>query len=538
MEKLVKLEADKSGLALDPEISGSRLANTLINTVPAVTEAISQLAGRGAAYIDTGLLEPNEDMLLNSTVMVARRDLARLPAQMDAIIGDRAAMRSRLGDYQKAATMALAYLDRAQAEVLNSYNQTSGAAFLEAGNESANNLFAVAANLAAELDRVLVQRIDRQTAKRRMIIAAVTAILAVAGYLLAGFYLSFTREMKLLEDAVAGTTNGKLDGHLTSSTNDEIGGLINSFGRMNGSLSQLVAGVRTASESITEVSRHIVAGNTEMSARTETQASSLEQTASSMEQLTAVVRQNEDNSAHAHGLAINAADIARKGGQAVEHVVHTMASIKSSSCRIIDIIRVIDGIAFQTNLLALNAAVEAARAGEHGRGFAVVAGEVRALAQRSSAAAKEIKGLIETSVQDIDAGNALVGIAGATMTDIVKSVEQVAMIMHDISAGSREQSLGIEEVNRAMGEMDEVTQRNAAMVEHAATSAAELERQALNLWQAVSVFQLDEAANEMNVLEQVLPVTSATVLPLTTRRLALKTTRRLSSTYADQARRA
>jgi methyl-accepting chemotaxis protein len=239
------------------------------------------------------------------------------------------------------------------------------------------------------------------------------------------------------------------------------------------------------------VSGEIAAGNSDLSLRTESQAESLEKTASSMEELTSTVKQNADNAKQANALAISASNVAAKGGTVVGQVVTTMSSIKDSSRKIVDIISVIDGIAFQTNILALNAAVEAARAGEQGRGFAVVATEVRNLAQRSSSAAKEIKGLIDDSVSKVDAGSKLVDDAGQTMDEIVTSIQHVADIMSEITAASQEQSVGIEEVNLAITHIDEITQQNAALVEQAAAAAESMQEQAAVLTQTVSVFKLN-----------------------------------------------
>jgi len=260
---------------------------------------------------------------------------------------------------------------------------------------------------------------------------------------------------------------------------------------MSGNLRNTVTHVRDAATGVATISAQIAAGNSDLSARTEDQAASLEETASAMEQLTATVKQNDGHAREANQLARNASDIAKQGGAIVEEVVDTMAAINSSSRKIVDIIGVIDSIAFQTNILALNAAVEAARAGEQGRGFAVVATEVRNLAQRSAAAAKEIKQLIDTSVGNVDTGTRLVERAGETMEQIVASVQQVTDVMGEISAASHEQSLGIEEVNKAIALMDQVTQHNAALVEEATAAVATLQEQAVNLTRAVGVFQLD-----------------------------------------------
>ncbi|MES2075014.1 MAG: methyl-accepting chemotaxis protein [Pseudomonadota bacterium] len=287
--------------------------------------------------------------------------------------------------------------------------------------------------------------------------------------------------------------NGDLSRRMAVEGSDEIGALADAFNRFVSSLNQTIRAVRGSTETIATASAEIAAGNLDLSARTENQASSLEQTASAMEQLTSTVAQNAASARTANELVQSASGIAREGGQVVGRVVDTMASIKDSSRKIADIIGVIDGIAFQTNILALNAAVEAARAGEQGRGFAVVASEVRNLAQRSAAAAREIKELIGDSVGKVDAGSALVDAAGATMGRIVASVEQVTGIMGEIVAASHEQSEGIGQVNLAIAEIDGTTQQNAALVEQAAAAATSLQEQAARLAEVVSVFKLDEA---------------------------------------------
>jgi methyl-accepting chemotaxis protein len=263
---------------------------------------------------------------------------------------------------------------------------------------------------------------------------------------------------------------------------------------MRQSLVKIVGQVRMGTDTIATASSQISAGNLDLSSRTEEQASSLEETASSMEELTSTVKQNADNARQANVLAVSASEVAVRGGAVVSEVVDTMASINASSRKIVDIIGVIDGIAFQTNILALNAAVEAARAGEQGRGFAVVASEVRNLAQRSAAAAKEIKTLINDSVEKVDAGGRLVDQAGLTMAEIVQSITRVTDIMSEIASASMEQTMGIEQVNSAISQMDEVTQQNAALVEEAAAAAGSMQEQAAALAEVVSIFKLGQQA--------------------------------------------
>ncbi|MFY2019798.1 methyl-accepting chemotaxis protein [Achromobacter dolens] len=289
-------------------------------------------------------------------------------------------------------------------------------------------------------------------------------------------------------DRIAG---GDLTTRVEVQSTNEIGALMAAVKRMQESLARTVSTVRRGVDEINVGSREISAGNTDLSSRTEEQAASLEETAASMEELASTVKQNADNARQANQLAASASDVAERGGSAVAEVVNTMQGISASSRKISEIVSVIDGIAFQTNILALNAAVEAARAGEQGKGFAVVAGEVRSLAQRSAQAAKEIKGLIEDSVTKVGAGSEQVERAGATMQEIVASVKRVTDIMGEISAASEEQSSGIDQVNRAVSQMDEVTQQNAALVEEAAAAAGSLQEQAQRLAEAVAVFKIN-----------------------------------------------
>ncbi|WP_454765837.1 methyl-accepting chemotaxis protein [Cupriavidus campinensis] len=313
-------------------------------------------------------------------------------------------------------------------------------------------------------------------------------VIAIAATVL--LHRAIVRPVEEALDVFEHMARGDLTSRIRSMSKNEIGRMMQALAKMQDSLSGIVADVRGGTDSIASATQQIAAGNTDLSQRTEEQASSLEQTAASMEELTTVVRQNADNARQAGVLAGEASQIAMKGGDVVGRVVDTMNEINGASRKVVEIIGVIEGIAFQTNILALNAAVEAARAGEQGRGFAVVAGEVRSLAQRSANAAKEIETLIGESGQRVESGTRLVAEAGQTMGEIVQAVRRVTDIMNEIGAASQEQTTGIEQVNQAVNQMDQVTQQNAALVEEAAAAAGALEEQAQKLKSVVSVFTL------------------------------------------------
>ncbi|MES2148392.1 MAG: methyl-accepting chemotaxis protein [Pseudomonadota bacterium] len=336
-------------------------------------------------------------------------------------------------------------------------------------------------------------RESARLASLAMIALGVTgAVLSMltAWFITRGIVLPVGRAVAAARTVAGGDLSHVIEVH----SNDETGQLSRALRDMNESLVTIVTKVRSGTDTIARASAEIAAGNEDLSQRTEQQAGQLEETVSSMAQLTSTVRQNAHNAREANSLAQSASEVAGQGGAVVEQVVRTMEAINVSSRKIVDITGVIDAIAFQTNILALNAAVEAARAGEQGRGFAVVAGEVRNLAQRSAAAAKEIKLLIDQSVRQVGSGAQLVGEAGRTMADIVDSVRRVTDIMGQISAASVEQMSGIEQVNQAIGLMDQVTQQNAALVEQAAAAAGAMREQAQELSAVVGVFKLAPAA--------------------------------------------
>ena len=373
--------------------------------------------------------------------------------------------------------------------------ETSAPLFLKA-EDSLNKIVALNRNIASQSVTDGSKAIG--SARLTMLTAAILSIvvaIAVATFIAASVVKPISEAVKVAQTVAA----GDLTSRINVQTREETGQLLQALKDMNDSLVKVVSEVHTSTDTIATASSQIASGNLDLSSRTEEQASSLEETASSMEELTSAVKQNVDNAHQANAMAVSASEVASKGGAVVSKVVDTMGAINDSSKKIADIIGVIDGIAFQTNILALNAAVEAARAGEQGRGFAVVATEVRNLAQRSAAAAKEIKALIVDSVEKVEAGSKLVDQAGATMHEIVVSVKRVTDIMAEIVAASQEQSAGIEQINQAIAQMDEATQQNASLVEEAAAASEALRDQSRSLAEVVGVFKMTGLESNMNI---------------------------------------
>ena len=337
--------------------------------------------------------------------------------------------------------------------------------------------------------------IEEQAAYTRNLLCGLVVLIALG---LISFSWSITRVLRrrvaISQTVALQVRDGDLATITTDTSRDEFSPLLTALQDMQGTLALVVGSVRQNAEGVATASAEIAQGNSDLSGRTEQQASALEETAASMEELSSTVRQNADSAHQANQLAVNASTVAVQGGEVVNQVVDTMKGINDSSKKISDIISVIDGIAFQTNILALNAAVEAARAGEQGRGFAVVASEVRNLAQRSAAAAKEIKILIDNSVTQVEQGSSLVAKAGNTMTEVVTAIRRVTDIIGEVSSASSEQSQGVAQVGEAITQMDLVTQQNAALVEESAAAANSLKSQAEQLLQSVAVFQLEGVA--------------------------------------------
>ena len=490
--RLGQLVADRSHLSLDPDAGANHLSAVLTATLPDLAEGLTDIAGRGAAYIDTGLFEANEDQLVNANALIARHELERLPARFDEILAAKPALQASLQPSLKAVPAALAFLERTKNEVTNSYDQTSGAQFHAAGMQAIDALQALSGASASALDGLLLERIARDQARRALILAAMLLVLLAAAYLCAGFYAAFARDVTQLRVAVGAAAAGDLSQRISSQAHDEIGDLVRDFGAMTHGLARLVQEIRGGAAVIAAAGADIAQGNLALSGHTATQSEALGATVDSMRELTATVGRNEADVGQGRSLVASAAEVALRGGATVSAVVETMASIKASSHKIVDIIGVINGIAFQTNILALNAAVEAARAGEQGRGFAVVAAEVRSLAQRSSEAAQQIKRLIGDSVATVDAGGELVNAAGSTMRQVVDAVQQVAVVIGRISSAGAEQNGEIAQINVALARIDDMTRQNAGLVDEARAGSQRLHQEGEALTQAVSRFRLGE----------------------------------------------
>ncbi|MGX9696117.1 methyl-accepting chemotaxis protein [Janthinobacterium lividum] len=398
--------------------------------------------------------------------------------------------------YQDAKTLVMNARKAGNAAQAESAYRDS---FAPAAAKYQNNVKALLSQQRQAIDAT-AQAIEEANGRSFTLLLTLCALVVALGSVCAWLITrSITQPLKAAVKVAETVADGDLRTHFGTPASDEIGDLMRALHGMNEALRKVVSEVQTGTNAIATASGEIAAGNQDLSARTEQQASSLEETASSMEELTSTVKQNADNARQANQMAVAASGVAERGGSIVSQVVDTMGAIDTASTKIVDIIGVIDGIAFQTNILALNAAVEAARAGEQGRGFAVVATEVRSLAQRSAAAAREIKTLIGDSVEQVNNGTRLVHQAGSTMNEVVDSVRRVTDIMAEITAASAEQSMGIDQVNQAIAQMDQVTQQNAALVEEAAAAAESMQDQAARLAQVAAGFQLEHMATKAPV---------------------------------------
>ncbi|MGI9134104.1 MAG: methyl-accepting chemotaxis protein [Rhodoferax sp.] len=482
-----------SGISLDPTVAVYHLQAAVLQHMPRVTEGLGQIRARGSALLVRGSATPEDRVRIEALASGIRSSMNAARKSFGLSANANPLLKSQLGEALANAARAtdegLRLVDEkiVRAEVLNQPSTEYFAAMTKAIDVQ---FTLIDAAFDALRNQMLTAVADAQ---RELLLGsvAVAAFLALAIWIMVLITRTTTVSVKQALEVARAVAAGDLSASVETRGRDEIGQMLQALSSMQASLIRVVSVVRQGSEAVASASAEIAQGNNDMSARTESQASALEQTAASMEELSGTVRQNADSAREANQLALTASTVAVKGGQVVGQVVQTMKGINESSRKIADIISVIDGIAFQTNILALNAAVEAARAGEQGRGFAVVASEVRSLAGRSADAAKEIKGLINASVERVGQGTELVDQAGVTMTEVVDAIRRVTAIMGEISVASSEQAMGVSQVGEAVSQMDEVTQQNAALVEEMAAAASSLKNQAAELVHAVSVFKLD-----------------------------------------------
>ena len=481
------------GLSLDPDADVYFLIEASLVNVPWLTENLGIMRAQGSAFLAQAALPPEGRATLQALNKRAVEVQGEMFRNLKRATEINPAMKEALSvpadNSKTAVSKTLDVADRALISATEiKYSATD---YFDEFTRTIDGLYEFNALAMKSLTGALDARVSSLQRAEFMVVALLLAGLAVAIGLAIAFVRSITGPVAQAVRVASAVAEGDLGIEVKVQGSNELGHLMQALSDMRDRLSTVVTKVREGSEGVATASAEIASGNHDLSSRTENQASALEQTAASMEELSATVKQNADSARQANQLAMNASTVAIKGGEVVSQVVDTMKGINESSRRISDIIQVIDGIAFQTNILALNAAVEAARAGEQGRGFAVVASEVRSLAGRSADAAKEIKALINASVERVEHGTALVDNAGVTMTEVVSSIRRVTDIMGEISAASSEQSLGVSQVGEAVTQMDQVTQQNAALVEEMAAAATSLKSQAEELVQTVAVFKVN-----------------------------------------------
>jgi len=486
---LLEWVIDKSNLALDPEFSSYYLMDAVMIAAPDLALSAGKLRALLGNVIKAGSANSQELVAIDRQSEAVTRRAEQLSASLGKAFKDSPTQGAALPLQQvKASAEALTAL--ADGIVQGKPLPAEAAQTVRLGNDTVQAAEALLQRGLPMLDDMLAQREQHLSDTRSVVDGMTLLCVLMAGYLLYCFYRVTRGGMEEVRHHLAAMTEGDLTTRPRPWGQDEAASLMHSLSEMQQALRAVVSNVREASNVIVHSSAEIAHGAMDLSARTENMAANLQESASAMEQVSVTVRQTADHAAEAATIAHGNADVALKGGNVIGQVVHTMDEIHQSSNKIVDIINVINGIAFQTNILALNAAVEAARAGEQGRGFAVVAGEVRALAQRSAAAAQEIRMLINESVRQVASGAEVVQAAGQTMHDIVGNAQRMNGLLSEIATAAREQSAGVGQIGHSVQELDRVTQENAALVEETAAASASLKQQAVALAQAVSAFRL------------------------------------------------
>jgi len=492
--KLLDQLVDQSGLILDPEAHTYFLMTAALVRLPAATEAMGQARARGAGFLAEGQIDLEGKAMLAGLVQQANDQHVGMVTAFDKAFAGSNGVKQNLSDaVTRLGGLIDGSLNLTRQELIAKEQLVYPASdYIANYTKTIDAMFAVGERAMDLLGELLAERVHDLRSGTWIMVGLLCLMMATVGFISVSISRSITLPMQRATSLAQRIAERDLRGEIEIGRNDEIGQLTTTLLLMRDSLRGVISEVRGNAGQVAQSSEEVAVGNADLSQRTEQQASALEQTASSMEELTTTVRSNADQAMSASALARRACDVAQHGGQAVDQIVETMGGIEASSRKIEEIIAVIDSIAFQTNILALNAAVEAARAGEQGRGFAVVASEVRALAQRSAEAAKQIKQLIATSVGQVETGAKLVNSAGATMHEMVDAIHSVADMIASISQASKEQSGGLNQINEAVSHMDQLTQQNAALVEQTAAAGVSLQEQAKRLSALVNTFQVPE----------------------------------------------
>jgi methyl-accepting chemotaxis protein len=488
---LLTQATDGSNLTLDPDLDTFYLMYGGLLRMPELQEAAGQMRGLGYGLLIKGEFSSDDMQKLTALNTLVLYQKTAVWTASDKVFSLHSELKKELTMDENAAAVT-AFSQMVEEGILKAGGKRSDAlAYLEAGNKAVNGLYESQLKIVNKLDELLAARISGLVTDRNIMLGLATICVMLACVMFYAFYISMNVGLYKAVQQIKAISQGDLTVQNTIIGTDEITDLLLTTQDSQMALSQIVAAVRNSSSSIASAGSQVASGAQDLSHRTEQSASNIEQTASAMEEISSTAKQTADNAKEADKVATANAAVAQRAGAVISNVINTMQSIHASSSKIADIIGTIDGIAFQTNILALNAAVEAARAGEQGRGFAVVAGEVRSLAQRSAAAAKEIKELINTSVSNVESGTRIVQDAGSTITEMVNNAQRISSLLHEISVAATEQCQGVVQVSDAVQDLDRITQQNATLVQHTASAADSLRDHAQGLVHKVSQFKLD-----------------------------------------------